>query len=138
MPAEPPDFDLERILTTLDRHDVRYLLVGGLGARAHGATRPTQDVDFVLHSTRENLERLATAMRELGARLRVARLRSAHVSKRRSSDHFSARDRAGVGDAATRAIPRSSRTPRWLRVRWPVRPVRRPSWALGVVATSGA
>lgn len=74
MSAEPPGFDLERILTTLDRHDVQYLLVGGLGARAHGATRPTQDVDFVPHSTRENLERLAAALRELGARLRVAGL----------------------------------------------------------------
>jgi hypothetical protein len=72
MSAEPPGFDLERILTTLDRHDVEYLLVGGLGARAHGATRPTQDVDFVPHSTRENLDRLAGELRELGARLRMA------------------------------------------------------------------
>lgn len=38
---------------------VEYLVVGGLGARAHGATRPTRDVDFVPSSTAENLERLA-------------------------------------------------------------------------------
>jgi hypothetical protein len=51
MPAEPGSFDLGRILTTLDRRGVEYLVVGGLGARAHGATRPTQDVDFVPSST---------------------------------------------------------------------------------------
>jgi len=72
MPADPGGFDLGRILTTLDHHGVEYLVVGGLGARAHGATRPTQDVDFVPRSTRENLDRLADALRELGGRLRVA------------------------------------------------------------------
>jgi hypothetical protein len=41
MTAEPDLFDLARILTTLDRHGVEYLVVGGLAARAHGATRPT-------------------------------------------------------------------------------------------------
>ena len=72
MTADSGLFDLARILTTLDRHGVEYLVVGGLGARAHGATRPTQDIDFVPSSTRENLDRLAGALRELGARLRVA------------------------------------------------------------------
>lgn len=50
MPAESAPFDLERILRTLDRHRVEYVLVGGLGARALGATRPTEDVDFVPHA----------------------------------------------------------------------------------------
>jgi len=63
MPADPGGFDLGRILTTLDHHGVEYLVVGGLGARAHGATRPTQDVDFVPRSPRENLDRLADALR---------------------------------------------------------------------------
>ena len=47
------------------------MLVGGLGAQAHGATRPTSDIDCVPDGTVENLERLATALRDLGARLRV-------------------------------------------------------------------
>jgi hypothetical protein len=34
--------------------------------------RPTQGIDFVPSSTGENLDRLAGALRELGARLRVA------------------------------------------------------------------
>lgn len=45
-------------------------MVGGLGARAHGACRPT-DIDFVPETSEENYERLAVALRELGARLRV-------------------------------------------------------------------
>lgn len=68
---DPATFDLGLILRTLERHGVDYVMVGGLGARAHGALRPTEDVDFVPRSTRANLEHLATALRELGARLRV-------------------------------------------------------------------
>lgn len=66
-----PAFDPGRILTTLERHGVEYVLVGGLGARAHGALRPTSDIDCVPDGTVDNLDRLAAAMRELGARLRV-------------------------------------------------------------------
>ncbi len=71
MGSDPPSFNLEHILRTFERNGVEYVLVGGLGARAHGANRPTEDVDFVPRSTPDNLSRLAAAPRELGARLRV-------------------------------------------------------------------
>jgi hypothetical protein len=74
MPAEADTFDLDRILTTLEHHRVEHVMVGGLGARAHGATRPTLDVDFVPRSTGDNLDRPAAALRQLGARLRVVGL----------------------------------------------------------------
>lgn len=64
-------FDPERIIEALDRHGVDYLLVGGLAANAYGATRPTHDVDCMPERSQENLDRLAAAMRELGARFRV-------------------------------------------------------------------
>jgi hypothetical protein len=64
-------FDFGRLLRTLERHGVEYVMVGGLGARAHGATRPTVDVDVVPSPSGSNLERLAAALRELHARLRV-------------------------------------------------------------------
>ncbi len=66
-----PEFEPARALETLDRHGVDYVLVGGLGARAHGATRPTGDIDLVPDSDAENLTRLANALRELNARLRI-------------------------------------------------------------------
>jgi hypothetical protein len=53
------------------RHRVDYILVGGVAARAHGAERVTYDVDCVPEPSRTNLDRLAGAMRELHARLRV-------------------------------------------------------------------
>ena len=60
------------ILTVLDRHQVRYVLVGGYAAQLHGATRPTTDIDVTPQPTRENLTRLSAALRELSARVRVA------------------------------------------------------------------
>jgi hypothetical protein len=51
---------------------VDYLLVGGIGAQMHGAVRPTGDFDSLPATSKENLDRLAGAMREeLNARLRV-------------------------------------------------------------------
>ena len=65
------EFEPARALEALDRHGVEYVLVGGLGARAHGATRPTSDIDLVPDGDDDNLARLAAALLELNARLRV-------------------------------------------------------------------
>ena len=70
-PSEHPPFDLARIVETLARHGVEYLLVGGVGAAAHGALQPTFDFDCLAKRTFENLTRLGAAMRELNARLRA-------------------------------------------------------------------
>lgn len=78
MPAEAePPLDIERILEALDRHGVDYLVVGGVAASAYGASRMTNDFDCVAERSRENLDRLAAAMRELGARLRAEGLTDA-------------------------------------------------------------
>ena len=64
-------FDPDRILEALDRHGVEYVLVGGVAARVHGAGRATADIDCVPATNEENLQRLAGALADLGARLRV-------------------------------------------------------------------
>jgi hypothetical protein len=69
-----PVLDADRILAVLDRHQVDFLVVGGVAAIAHGATRPTSDLDCVARRSGTNLDRLAAALRELNARLRVAGL----------------------------------------------------------------
>jgi predicted nucleotidyltransferase len=83
MPATPdPDglpHDLPRLIEVLDRHRVDYLVVGGAAAYAYGAQRPTEDVDCVVRRDRENLDRLADALRELHARLRVAGMTDAEA-----------------------------------------------------------
>jgi hypothetical protein len=65
------EFRPDEILAVLDRHGVRYVLVGGLAAVLHGAAHLTTDVDVVPQDARDNLERLSAALGELGARIRV-------------------------------------------------------------------
>lgn len=70
-PASEPagSLDAERILRALASHRVDYVLVGGLAVQTHGHTRTTFDVDILPRPARENLERLATALGSLGARV---------------------------------------------------------------------
>ncbi len=72
--ADGPPHDLVWLAETLDRHNVQYLLVGGAAAHAYGAARETTDADVVVRREHANLERLAAAMRDLHARLRVDRM----------------------------------------------------------------
>lgn len=72
--VDGPVFNRARIFEVLDRHGVQYLVVGGVGAQLHGATRPTTDFDSLPSTAEENLGRLAEALRELGAFLRVGGL----------------------------------------------------------------
>ncbi len=64
-------FQPERILDTLHRHGVRYVLIGGLAGVMHGATRPTYDIDISPEREAGNIERLAAALRELDVRIRT-------------------------------------------------------------------
>ncbi len=52
----------DRLLETLARGDVEFVVVGGVAGVAHGAGRLTQDVDLVYHRAPENLVRLAAAL----------------------------------------------------------------------------
>jgi hypothetical protein len=65
-------FDPLRALRTLERHGVRFLLIGGLGGRLHGSPTVTNDTDVCYERSPDNLERLATALRSLKATLREA------------------------------------------------------------------
>lgn len=71
MPAEhsPAPLDAQRILEELVRHEVDFVLVGGMAAQTHGNTRMTNDVDVIPEPAPHNLERLAKALRALEARV---------------------------------------------------------------------
>jgi predicted nucleotidyltransferase len=60
--------DPRRIFEVLARREVDYVVIGGIAVIAHGHTRNTRDVDLMAAGTRENLEKLAAAFRDLGAR----------------------------------------------------------------------
>lgn len=68
MPDVAP-LDPEQIIRTLARHGVRYVLIGALAARLQGFPRLTADADITPDRSRENLVKLADALRELGARV---------------------------------------------------------------------
>lgn len=64
-----PGFNPTNILKTLARHQVRFVLIGGLAGRTHGSNTITGDVDICCSREGDNLQRLAEALNELGARL---------------------------------------------------------------------
>ena len=90
-------FDPDRILSVLDEHAVDYVLVGGVAARVHGASRATTDIDCVPSIDEPNLERLAAALLDLGARLRVAGM--SDEESRRLPLHLDARTLAAFGSS---------------------------------------
>ena len=59
--------DVERVLTTLARHEVRYLVVGGIAAILHGWPGATADLDLLGSCDTDNFDRLAAALRDLDA-----------------------------------------------------------------------
>lgn len=66
------EFDPVAILRCLERHGVRFVVIGGIAARLRGAPLLTEDVDITPDAGRANLEALSQALIELGARLRSA------------------------------------------------------------------
>lgn len=62
---------LAEILRVLVRHDVRFIVVGGLAAALQGAPVHTDDLDVVYDRRDDNLERLLAALRELDAVFRT-------------------------------------------------------------------
>jgi hypothetical protein len=61
----------DAMLEVLERHRVLYIVIGGFAAELRGSPYVTRDVDVTPARTRENLGRLAEALRELDAKLRV-------------------------------------------------------------------
>jgi hypothetical protein len=53
------------VFEALYREKVRYLLVGGLSVNLHGVPRVTNDVDLIIATDRENVERLNAVLKKL-------------------------------------------------------------------------
>jgi hypothetical protein len=65
------ELDVARLFEVLSRHQVVYVLIGGLAAVYHGSPFPTEDADITPEAGRANLIRLAAALREINARIRT-------------------------------------------------------------------
>lgn len=65
-PSELPD--LEKLAEALNRHNVKWVLVGGMAVMLYGADYLTSDCDLATEKSVENLKRLKVALEELQAR----------------------------------------------------------------------
>jgi hypothetical protein len=54
--------DFDALLTGLAQHQVKFIVVGGAAAIAHGSARLTQDLDIVYKRSPENLSALVAAL----------------------------------------------------------------------------
>jgi hypothetical protein len=59
----------EAIFAALGARSVDYVVVGGVAVQVHGHVRMTNDVDLIPAPDPDNLDRLAKALRDLGARV---------------------------------------------------------------------
>jgi hypothetical protein len=59
------------LFKVLHRHEVVYVLIGGLAAVFHGSPFPTENADITPQNDRPNLARLAATLRELNAKIRT-------------------------------------------------------------------
>jgi len=68
-----PTVDAQRIIETLNRHHVSYVVVGGFAVELWDvAVPPTLDVDITPETSPQNLQKLANALNDLNAGLRYA------------------------------------------------------------------
>lgn len=96
-----PAYDFLGQLRALVDHGVRFVVVGGVASVAHGSPSVTRDLDICYERSPENLDRLATALRSLGARPRgvdegVPFVLDARTLER--GDHFTFSTEAGPLD----------------------------------------
>ncbi len=62
--------DIKRAITTLASHDIDFVVIGGVALGIHAAAYVTYDIDICYSRKRENLEKLAHALRPFNPRLR--------------------------------------------------------------------
>jgi hypothetical protein len=57
---------LRDVFKSFQRHDVKYVVIGGIASVLHGVPRATFDLDILIEATLENAERLLQAMLDAG------------------------------------------------------------------------
>jgi hypothetical protein len=58
--------DFRDFIAILNKHEVKYILVGGYAVVLHGYRRTTGDLDIWVNQTKENYLRLIKVYREFG------------------------------------------------------------------------
>jgi hypothetical protein len=58
--------DYEEFLELLNKHDVRYCIIGAFALAFHARPRYTKDLDILIEPTTDNAKKLLTALDEFG------------------------------------------------------------------------
>src|SRR5262245_54825267 len=64
-----PDF--KDLIALLNKHEVKYLVVGGYAVARHAQPRATKDLDILIQTTPKNAAAVYAALAEFGAPLRT-------------------------------------------------------------------
>ena len=70
MESSSQPLDALELARVLERHEVDYVVIGGVAMQVHGHVRTTRDLDTIAAWTPENMRALAGGLAELDARLR--------------------------------------------------------------------
>ena len=54
-----------KVIDSLNRHGVDYVVIGGVAVNVHGMVRATEDLDFFVRPSTENIARLRDALRDV-------------------------------------------------------------------------
>jgi len=57
---------LQDVFKSFQRHDVKYVVIGGIASVLHGVPRATFDLDILIEASTENAERLLVALMDVG------------------------------------------------------------------------
>ena len=57
---------LKDVFASFERHDVHYVVIGGIAAILHGVPRATFDLDILIEPTPQNAQRLLQALLDAG------------------------------------------------------------------------
>lgn len=68
---DAPALDRAALLAAFAEHYAKFVIVGGVAAQVYGATRLTKDLDLCPEWSAENLARIAAALRDLGALMKI-------------------------------------------------------------------
>lgn len=80
---------IQRVVAAMEKHHVKYSIVGGFAVSLHGAVRGTVDVDAVINHTKDQFELCEVALKSIGllprlpvAAAEVFEFRGEYIKKR--------------------------------------------------------
>ena len=54
------------LFASLEKHQVKYVVIGGVAVILHGVPRMTGDIDLFIAATRDNIQRMLSVLQTLG------------------------------------------------------------------------